>query len=146
MAGHWLRTEQTGNRKAAVLALAGLISIALGYVWGFSFPIIKRILWTSSYVTYACGWSLLLLAIFYWVIDVKGYKKWAFFFIVIGTNAIAAYVAASLFDFQNIANIFIAGLSGWLGQWNDFVQELAAFAVIWLILFWMYRKKSFIKI
>ena len=60
--------------------------------------------------------------------------------------SIAVYTAVHMFDFKHIGNIFAGGLGKWLGDWNDFVQGLAAFAVIWLITYWMYRKKLFVKI
>jgi predicted acyltransferase len=109
------------------------------------FPIIKH-LWTSSMVLFAGGWSFLLLALFYMLIDVWGLRKWAFGFVVIGMNAIAVYMAVHVFDFKLVGNIFVGGLAECLGQWNDFAQEAAAFAIVWLILYWMYRKKTFIKI
>jgi len=144
-AGHLLRSQKSKTDKVLWLLAAAIGCLLLGLIWGNWFGIIKR-LWTSSFVLFAAGWSYLLLAVFYLVIDVWQLRKWAFGFVVIGSNAIAVYVAVRLFDFKKIGNIFVAGLSRFLGQWNDFVQELTAFAVIWLILFWMYRKKTFIKI
>lgn len=144
-AGHWLRTNRTGLKKVAGLAAAGAACLIGGYLWGFLFPIIKH-LWTSSFVLFSGGICLLLLALFYLVIDVWGLKKWAFVFKVIGMNAIAVYMAVHIIDFWSIGNVFVGGLSRWLGDWIGFVQAVAAFAVVWLILFWMYRKKSFIKI
>ena len=105
LAGHWLRSNRSGSRKAAGLALAGIACLMAGYLWGLIFPIIK-ILWTSSYVLYAGGWSLLLLALFYWVIDVLGFKRWAFFFIVIGMNPITIYFLRRFVDFGGIAEFF----------------------------------------
>jgi hypothetical protein len=55
-------------------------------------------------------------------------------------------MAVHVFDFKHVGNVFVGGLAKWLGEWNDFVQEVAAFAIVWLILYWMYRKKTFIKI
>jgi len=77
---------------------------------------------------------------------VKGYRRWAFGFIVIGMNAIAVYVATHVFDFRLVGNVFVGGLSDRLGAWNDFAQAGAAFIIVWLILFWMYRNKTFVKI
>ena len=132
-------------KKAGLLALIGICCIIAGKVWGIWFPIIHH-LWTSSLVLFAGGLSFLLLALFYLVIDIWGYKKWAFFFVVIGMNAIAVYVATHLFDFTEIGNVFVGGLLKYLGPWADFVEASAALAVIWLILYWMYRNKIFIKI
>ncbi len=144
-AGQILLSDKPEKMKAGLLALLGIGCLVVGKVWGIWFPIIHH-LWTSSLVLYVGGWSYLLLALFYLVIDIWGYRKWAFPFVVIGLNAIAVYVATHLFDFKHIGNVFVGGLAKWLGSWNEFVQELAAFLVIWLILYWMYKKKTFIKV
>lgn len=144
-AGQILLSKRPAMRKAGELALLGVGCIVAGKIWGIWFPIIHH-LWTSTLVLFAGGWSFLLLSLFYLVIDVWGYRKWAFFFVVIGMNAIAVYVATHLFDFKLIGNVFVGGLAKWLGPWNEFVLESAALAVIWLIMYWMYSKKTFIKI
>jgi len=145
LGGQLLRSEKKQKSKVFCLLTAGIGCLTLGLVWSNWFPIIKN-LWTSSFVLLTAGISYLLLALFYLIIDVYGFKKWAFGLVVIGMNAIAAYMATMLFDFRKIGNIFVGGLEERLGAWNGFVQQAAAFVVIWLILFWMYRKKSFIKI
>lgn len=144
-AGQLLLSEMKPMKKAGLLALIGICCIIAGKVWGIWFPIIHH-LWTSSLVLFAGGLSFLLLALFYLIIDIWGYKKWAFFFKVIGMNAIAVYVATHLFDFREIGNVFVGGLLKHLGSWAGFVEASAALAVIWLILYWMYRTKTFIKI
>lgn len=144
-AGQLLLSEMKPVKKAGLLALIGVSCIIAGKVWGIWFPIIHH-LWTSSLVLFAGGLSFLLLALFYLIIDIWGYKKWAFFFKVIGMNAIAVYVATHLFDFREIGNVFVGGLLKYLGPWADFVEASAALAVIWLILYFMYRNKIFIKI
>ena len=145
LGGHLLRSEKSHKAKVLCLLAAGIGSLTLGLVWSNWFPIIKN-LWTSSFVLLTAGISYLLLALFYLIIDGCGFKKWAFGFVVIGTNAVVVYMATILFDFRRISNIFVGSLGERLGAWNNCVQQAAAFAVIWLILFWMYRKKSFIKI
>lgn len=144
-AGQVLMSDMKPMKKAGTLALMGVCGIIAGKVWGIWFPIIHH-LWTSSLVLFAGGLSFLLLALFYLVIDVWGYRKWSFFFVVIGMNAIAVYVATHLFDFTKIGNVFVGGLLKWMGAWAPFVEASAALAVIWLILYWMYKKKTFIKI
>jgi predicted acyltransferase len=143
--GQILLSKRGEMRKVAELAGLGIGCMVLGKIWGIWFPIIHH-LWTSSLVLWAGGLSYLLLALFYLVIDVWGYRRWAFFFVVIGMNAIAVYVATHLFDFKHIGNVFVGGLAPWLGSWNAFVQESTALMVIWLILYWMFTKKSFVKI
>jgi len=95
-------------------------------------------------VLFAAGLSLLLLALFYWLIDIRGCNKWAFVFVVIGMNAIAVFTASRIFAVHRIGRIFVGGLD-W-GQWNGFINAVAGFTVIWLVLWWMYRRKLFIKI
>jgi predicted acyltransferase len=144
-AGRILLSGNMPMKKVWQLALIGISCIAAGKIWGIWFPVIHH-LWTSSLVLFAGGLSFLLLSVFYLVIDVWGVKKWSFPFVVIGMNAIAVYVATHLFDFSIIGNIFVGGLSKYLAPWNEFVQALAALVVVWLILYWMYRNKNFIKI
>ncbi len=144
-AGQLLLSEMKPMKKAGFLALIGICCIIAGKVWGIWFPIIHH-LWTSSLVLFAGGISFLLLALFYLIIDILGYKKWAYFFKVIGMNAIAVYVATHLFDFREIGNVFVGGLLKHPGPRADFVEASAALAVIWLILYYMYRNKIFIKI
>lgn len=145
MAGLLLRSKKQKKEKALWLFGAGCACLVLGILWGFWFPIIKH-LWTSSFVLVSGGICFLLLAAFFLVIDVWGFRKWAFGFKVIGMNAIAVYMATRLFDFRVIGNIFIGGLSSRLDAWNAFLQGIAGFTVIWLILYWMYKKRTFIKI
>ena len=93
-------------RKALGLAAAGAVCLLLGWAWGPWFPIIKN-LWTSSFVLFAGGWSLLLLALFYGVIDVLGFRAWAFFFVVIGANAITIYLLPQVIDFEKVGQLFL---------------------------------------
>jgi len=144
-AGQLLRSNLGKPRKAMILLGAGVACVAVGWGWGQIFPIIKH-LFTSSMVLFAGGWSLLLLGLFYLVIDVLRLRRWSFFFVVIGMNAIAVYMATHVFDFRALGDIFVRGLSRWTGNWHDFVRALAGFAILWLILFYMYRKRTFIKV
>ncbi len=144
--GHILNLALDKRHKTRLLAMGGLSMLLLGLVWGFFFPIIRN-LWTSSFVLVTCGMTALLLAAFYWVIDVLGHGRWAFFFIVFGVNSIAVYMMAHLFDFRLIGNIFVGGISRFLPpSVQEFVKALAAMMVMWWILFWMYRKKTFVKV
>lgn len=144
-AGAWLKSDCSEYKKAAGLVVAGLISLAAGWFWGIWFPVIKH-LWTSSFVLFSSGICLLLLAVFYLVIDVWGLRKWAFGFIVIGSNAIAVYMVTRLFSFEHVGDIFVHGLDRWTGSWTRLIHATAGFAVLWLVMWWMYRKKTFIKV
>ena len=145
LAGHWLRTSRPPARKAAGLALAGVACLLVGWTWGHWFPIIKNI-WSSSFVLFAGGWSLLLLSLFYWIIDVRGYRRWAFVFTVIGLNPITIYVLRSQLDLGVIANVFIHGFINQIGPYKPLVFDLSVFAVGWLFLYFLYRQKIFLKV
>jgi predicted acyltransferase len=144
-AGQLLRSGRSKAEKVLILLGFGVACILLGWAWGQIFPIIKHI-WTSSMVLYAGGWSLLLLGLFYLVIDVLEYHSLASFFVVIGMNAIAVYMATHVFDFRLLGDIFVHGLTKWTGDWHDFARAAAGMTVLWLILYAMYRKRIFIKI
>jgi predicted acyltransferase len=144
-AGQLLRSGLDKARKVLFLLAAGIACIYLGWAWGQVFPIIKHI-WTSSMVLFAGGWSLVLLALFYLVIDVLRLRPLAGFFVVIGMNAIAAYMVTHAVDFAGIADFFLRGLAKWTGPWHHFLRAAGGFAILWLILFYMYRKRTFIKI
>ena len=145
LAGHLLRSSLKPYRKTMWLAISGVGCALAGWLWGLTFPIIKH-LWTSSFVLFSGGLCLLLLAAFYLVIDVWGKRQWAFVFKVIGINAIAVYMATRLFDFRILNDIFVEGLEQYLGSGFAFVRGLTGFAVVWLILYFMYRRRIFIKI
>ncbi len=145
LAGHWLRSNRSGSRKTAGLALAGVACVVVGLLWSLAFPIIK-ILWTSSYVLFAGGWSLLLLALFYWVIDVMGFRRWAFFFVVIGMNAITIYFLQRFVEFDKIAKFFFSGIAKHAGLIAPLVLPFGALMIRWLLLYFLYRHRVFLKV
>ena len=145
LAGHWLRSDRSGNRKAAGLVVAGIITVVVGLLWGEIFPIIK-ILWTSSYVLVAGGWSLLLLALFYWIIDVKGYRKWAFFFIVIGMNPITIYFLQEVVNFDGIAKFFLTGVAENIELFKPLILPFGVLLAKWLFLWLLHRHRIFFKV
>ncbi len=145
LAGHWLRSDRTPRRKLKGLVIAGILSLALALAWGIWFPIIKN-LWTSSYVLFAGGWSLLLLALFYWMIDMRGWTRWAFFFTVIGMNPLTIYILDRLFDFGTIVAIFFHGFIDYLGPYKPLVWQLGMIAVTWSLLYYLFRQKIFLRV
>jgi predicted acyltransferase len=146
-AGQLLRSSRRPPVKLLALVGLGLFCLAAGWWWGQWFPVIKN-RWTSTFALVAGGWSYLLLALFYLIVDVLGWRKWAFPFVVIGTNAIAAYMAYNLFGsaFRQVAEVFLHGLKPYVGGRYELLAAAGTFAVLWLILFWMYRKQTFIRI
>lgn len=172
--GEMLRRDLPLTVKFKRMAIAGLIMLAVGmsldgYIWPFVnwtwtiCPIVKKI-WTPSWAIFSTGWTLLLLAGFFWLIDVKGYRAWAFPFIVVGMNSIAMYVMSYTMKgatwnaikthFGILKPVIDRGITGAFGQkgleaFNQggpvFERMLVLFA-LWLICLWMYRQKIFVKV
>jgi heparan-alpha-glucosaminide N-acetyltransferase len=151
LSGGLLRSQRPGIRKVQILLVCGLLGLVLGallHVLGIC-PIVKRI-WTPSWTIFSTGWTCLLLAGFYWVIDLKGYKRWAFPALVVGMNSITMYCLVHLMD------RFIAhSLKIHLGQqvfevfgqtYEPILQGTAVLLTLWLICFWMYKRKIFLRI
>lgn len=145
LAGHWLQTSFSQLRKVLGLLLGGIAFIFVGLLWNFVFPI-NKLIWTSSYVLYSAGWCLLLLCLFYWIIDARGWQSWAFPFVVIGLNPITIYMASSLFNFGIIANIFIHGFSPHLGIYQRLFLVICTLAVEWFFLYFLFKRKIFLKV
>jgi predicted acyltransferase len=146
LAGHLIFGNRGKMDKAKLLFIAGASMIVVGKIWGLFFPIMRCFM-TSTFVLVSGGIGVLLLATFYWILDIKGYSKWAFFFYVFGVNSIAIYMMAHLFDFRLIGNILVGGLSSlFSSNVQAFIQAVTAMMVMWLIMYYMYCKKTFIKI
>jgi predicted acyltransferase len=145
LAGQWLLSSHGRWLKALGLAAAGFACLGLGTLWAREFPIIK-ILWTSTYVLIAGGWSLLLLALFYTVIDVLKFRRWAFFFVVIGVNAITIYIASRIVPFDDIARFFLGGVVRYSGSFGPVVIPIGTLVIEWLFLLHLYRTKIFLRV
>lgn len=140
-------SERTPAQKVRTLLLCGFASIALGYVWSLWFPVIKA-MWSSSYILVAGGWSLLLLALFYLVIDVLGLRFLAFPWIPIGMNAITIYVLRGFVDFPHTADRVFGGLAlaaGKGGEPSPVVVTAGVLLIEWAFLYFLYRKKIFLR-
>ena len=150
IAGQWLRASAPRIPMKRLL-LAGVIGVAAGlllHVTGIC-PVVKRI-WTPSWTLFSGGACFLFLAGFSWVIEVRGYKKWSFFLVVVGMNSIAAYLIAHLFE-DFIVSSFHINLGQHVFQifgtaYEPLTQGVFVLFTYWLILLWMYRKKLFLKI
>jgi len=81
---------------------------------------------------------------FYWIVDVRGRRRWSFPFVVIGMNAVAIYMAGSIVPLRRIIGIFTDPLAATIGPWSALFQAIAVLIVEWLILYWMYRRKIFL--
>jgi predicted acyltransferase len=144
-AGQWLRGPQPPREKVRGLLAAGALGIAVGYAWSPWFPVIKKI-WTSSYVLVAGGWSAVLLALFYWIIDVRGWKRWASFFAVIGLNPITIYLGERIIDFKKIAQFFVGGVLQFTGGMTPILLGIAVLAVKWLFLRFLHQQRIYLRV
>ena len=119
--------------------------VALGYLWGIQFPVIKKI-WTSSYVLVAGGYSFILLGLFYLIVDVWKIQKWAKPFIWIGMNPITIYLAVQFFNFRRLAVGIIGGETIWGALWGNFLGVSVYMILVFFFLRFMFKKKIFIRI
>jgi heparan-alpha-glucosaminide N-acetyltransferase len=151
IAGGVLRQQWTPGFKMRWLAVAGVLALACGWALGWLgiCPVVKRI-WTPSWTLFSGGWCLLLLACFYGVIEIWGRKAWAFPLIIIGMNSIAAYCIDHLWE-DFIRTNLKTNLGGKVFQlfgpaYESLLLGAAVLLVYWLLLYWMYRRKLFLKI
>lgn len=146
LAGNVLRSEEKEYKKIQVLSLAGAVCIAIALLWSLHFPISKRF-WTSSFVLLTGGMAFLFMTLFYWIIDVLKYQKWAFFFQVIGLNSLTIYMASNFVSFKYTSGRLFGGLYAPAPEeWHDVFQALGALALAWLLMYFLYRNKIFVKI
>jgi predicted acyltransferase len=151
IAGGWLRSAWPDRQKVQRLVLAGVVGLAVGVLLDMAglCPNVKRI-WTPAWVCYSGGWCFLLLAGFYGVMEVVRVRSWAFPLVVIGMNSIAAYCMDWLFvGFirKALTTHLGAGVFKLFGEaFVPLVQGALILLVLWLILFWMYRRKVFLRI
>jgi len=142
-----LPEEKRNSRTALLLFSVGFILIIVGWLWGLVFPINKN-LWSSSYVLYAGGWSLVLFALFYWIIDIAGYKRWSLPFVWIGTNSILIYMAAhGVINFEYISNFLFGGLINLTNAaWHPALLWTGVLIIQLAALYFLYKKKWFLKL
>lgn len=149
--GEWLKSGRPVQGKFRGLVVAGVALVLAGLVlqWLHLCPIVKRI-WTSSYTLYSGGLVVLILAGFYALMELKGWKRWAFPLMVIGANSIAIYVMSwtmEQFISENIVRHFGHAPLQILGApFEPVLRGIAVLLVFWSILYWMFRRKIFIRI
>ena len=161
LTGHWLRQRKNDDEKVAAMFFFGVCLTAVGWIWNFWFPINKS-LWTSSYVVYMAGLALCFLGFCYWLIDIKGYKRWTKPFVIFGVNALALFVGSGVMA-RLLGLIKVGGASGktislqqaifdnvflpLASPMNASLMFAISFILVWLFLMWLlYRKRIFIKV
>jgi predicted acyltransferase len=161
LAGHWLRERREGYEKVAGLFVAGVACVVVGWAWNAWFPINKA-LWTSSYVVFTTGMALQLLALCYWLVDLKRYQRWALPFRIFGTNALAVFVlsglAARLMSLWKTTRadgragnlqtyIYEHLFASWLPPADGSLLYALLYVLIWLgLMAILYQRRIFIKV
>lgn len=147
LAGDIFRNKSfTEYRKLRNLILFGVVCSSIGLLWALHFPINKH-LWSSSFIMLTGGMSFLSMALFFWIIDILQYKKWTFFFTVIGMNSLTIYMAYRFIDFRYTSRLLFEGLYGFSAEkWHPVFESLGALGLVWILLYLLYRLKIFVKV
>jgi predicted acyltransferase len=151
LAGRWLQGPgRDTQEKLRGLVIAGVVLLVLGLAWSWQFPLIKRI-WTSSYALVGGGWSLLLLAGFYGVIEWRGSTRWATPFVWIGSNALLIYLVSHLVDFRAVSGLLVGGpvavlLDSWWTGLSGLALALTSIALCTALCGWLYVRKIFLRL
>lgn len=161
LTGTWLTTKRADLEKVSGLFFFGVVLVAVGWMWSWIFPFNKS-LWTSSYVLYTSGLALCFLGFCYWLIDIKGYKRWAKPLIIFGVNALALFVFSGILA-RLLGLIKVTAFDGTvvsLQKWifdtfflsvaspiNASIMYAVGFILFWLFLMWLlYRRRIYIKV
>lgn len=148
MSGHVIRSQKDEMLKFKIVLSSGFALLLLGWAWHFILPVNKN-LWTSSFVLLTAGWSNILFAVFYFIIDIRQYRSWSIPLQWIGVNSILIYMLASgnIIYFKGISEYFFLGFSNWLTP-NYAIVIIATFTVVieLLLLRYLYKNKTFLKV
>ena len=146
LAGNILRNKNASpHRKAGILVLSGLGLVLLALALSPVYPIIKKI-WTVPFNLLTSGLSLLLLSIFYFIMDVKGWRKGTFFFRVIGLNSITIYLGGRIIDFYYTSEFLLGWLAKPAGEFGPVVIITGMIIAEWLFLYYLYKNKIFLRV
>jgi predicted acyltransferase len=145
-AGEILRNSQLSeHRKVARMLLFGVVCIGLALIWHMHFPIFKR-MWTSSFILLNAGMAFIALAVFYWVIDMLQFRKWSFFFVVVGMNSLTIYMIYRFVNFRYTSRMLFEGLYRPAGEdWFPVFESLGALLLVWLSPIFSLSKADFLQ-
>ena len=147
--GEFIRLPEermSGRRKTLWMLGAAAVLVAAGLLWSLSLPLNKK-LWTSTFVLVVGGISIALFAIVYYIVEVKGHTKWTFFFRVIGLNSITIYMLQQIVPMGNVSGFFLGGMAALLPEpWGAALLAVGYVLVCWLLLYFLYRHKVFLKV
>lgn len=134
------------NQKALLLAVAGAVLVAAGWLWNIEFPVIKK-LWTSSMVLVSSGYCFLLMAVSYYIVDVKGLRRGTEWLRVYGMNSIMAYMLAQCINFRSVAHSLFYGVEQYIGPaWYQVLMAASCSIIIYIILWRMYKLRIFLRV
>ena len=144
LTGELLKSSLKERTKVLLLLGTGAALVVLGWTWGLVHPVIKHI-WTGSMVLVSSGYSMLLMALFYWWIDVRGHKRHLTLLKVYGMNSITAYAVSHIISFSSISRSLFHGLEQYIGDYYPVLIHLSNATILFLILLYMYKKKIFLR-
>ena len=147
MCGRLVASNLSQKRVMTILAISTVACMAAGLALTPVVPMIKRI-WTASFAIYSTGWCILFLLLFYWIVEVVGYRRWTFIFVVVGMNSIAAYMIFQLLRgwIDKAVLTFTRPLVEAMGAYGQVFQDVLVLALIWYVLYFFYKNKIFFKV
>ncbi|WP_099370100.1 acyltransferase family protein [Sphingobacterium sp. 1.A.5] len=137
--------DKDPNGTTIKLVVAGVVCIIVSLIWQYQQPIIKKI-WTGSMTLFSGGICILLMAIFYYIIDVRNFAKPFRWLKIYGMNSIVAYVLASIIDFRSLVHSLTYGIEAYFPNYSDLILTIGNYSIVLLILIILYNRRIFIKI
>lgn len=141
-----MQSPRTHAQKCGMLVIAAVVCLLVGTLMGIvACPVVKRI-WTPSWVFFSGGWVLLMLSFFYWLVEVANVRRLVFPLVVVGMNSLFIYVMSQLTTGWIKTQLAKHGMAPWFeGFWGPFFERSGVLAVLWLLCFWLYRQKAFLR-
>jgi predicted acyltransferase len=133
------------ERKTVIMTASGIALIGLSLTWNIWYPINKEI-WSSSFNLLTIGISLLCMALFYYIIDAKGYAKWSFPLVLIGLNPITIYMASRMVNFRYTSDYILTGIINLSGDFSGAISALGVLGLELLLLYFLYKRKIFLRV
>ena len=145
--GEYVRSaNHSGSRKSLMMLLASAVMLGIGLLWNIEFPI-NKMLWSSSFVLVVGAYSLAMFALFYYIVDVRGWQRWSIPLQVVGVNSITIYMAQKVISFSHTNKFLFGGLASKLPpEWSELLIRGGYLLVCWLFLYFLYRKRVFLKV
>lgn len=137
--------KHTKIRKTLIMAISGALLVGVSVIWNIWYPINKEI-WSSSFNVLTIGLSLILMSLFYFIVDVKGYSKWAFPFVLIGLNPITIYMAYSMVNFKYTSEYLLTGVMSIAGDFSNVILTVGVLGLEFLLLYFLYKRKIFLRV